>query len=504
MPLLDLQKEARETASEQDKRESRRATVKQGKNMSYKQLATKAVMVTAVALMGAGAPVAQANDDAILDLLVKKGVVSQREANDIREQADAQMAQAVQDASKVKVASWLQSLTFYGDFRLRDEFNDQFNNAANTDPATARSRADEQRFRYRLRIGALMEFQDWVTLNFRLASGQAQGATGETNPNSANQTMTDSGSRKSIGIDLAYATLHPPALNDGPFGLKIMGGKMLWPTWDPSFVSDMMHDPDVNPEGAAEQLEYKFGEKDMFRLFFNAGQYVLNESKTQEDKDAYAFDQQLGLETKINDRLKLTTAVGYFTTKNLNQVSATAGTSPNLGNSTQANGNYIDDFSIAYASGELAWTVNDKTFLGTPNVVKLSGKVMKNYSLSAKNLTNGNAIDKGNPDQTFGWTGQVSYGDNKKKGQWRASLQYKYQQADSAYDAWTDDDWSNGGTDRKGFAFEVTYNIFDWWQLRAAVFDATKISNWTGSAHDQTGYTGYYSTRTQLDTMIKF
>ena len=471
--------------------------------MTYKQLTTKAVTVAVAALIGAGASVAQANDDAILDLLVKKGVVSQREANDLREQADAQMAQAVQDNSKIKVSSWLQSLTFYGDFRLRDEFNhDQFNNAANTAPATARSKADEQRFRYRARVGALMEFQDWVTFNFRVATGQAQGATGETNPNSANQTMMDSGSRKSIGIDLAYATLHPPMLNDGPFGLKIVGGKMLWQTWDPAFVSDMGHDPDVNPEGAAELLEYKFGEKDKFRLFFTAAQYVLQESKTQEDKDAYMFDQQLGLESKINDHLKLTTVVGYYTTKNMNQVAP--GASPNLGNSLQANGNFLDDFQVGYASGELAWTVNDKTVFGTPNVVKLSGKVMKNYSTFAKNLTGGNAIDAGNPDQTFGWTGQVSYGDNKKKGQWRAALQYKYQQADSTYDAWTDDDWSSGGTDRKGLGFELTYNLFDWWQLRAAVFDATKISNWTGNAHDQTGFTGAYSTRTQLDTMIKF
>ena len=462
-------------------------------------VATAALGVAAMLCLPCGRD-AQANDDAILDLLVKKGVVSQREANDIREQADAQMAQAVQDSSKVKVASWLQSLTFYGDFRLRDEFNDQFNNPVTS--AAARSAADEQRFRYRLRVGALMDFADWVTFNFRVASGQAQGATGETNPNSANQTMTDSASRKSIGIDLVYATLHPPMLNDGPFGLKIVGGKMLWQTWDPAFVSDMGHDPDVNPEGAAELLEYKFGEKDRFRLFFTAAQYVLQENKTQEDNDAYMFDQQLGLESKINDHLKLTTVAGYYTTKNMNQV--TPGASPNLGNSLGTSGTFLDDFQVAYASGELAWTVNDKRFLGTPNVVKLSGKVMKNYSTFAKNLTGGNATDAGDPDQTFGWTGQVSYGDNKKKGEWRACFQYKYQQADSTYDAWTDDDWSSGGTDRKGVAFEATYNLFDWWQLRAAVFDATKISNWTGNAHDQAGYAGYYCTRTQLDTMIKF
>ncbi|MCX6898821.1 MAG: putative porin [Verrucomicrobia bacterium] len=461
--------------------------------MGYKQLTTTTVTLAVAALIGAGAPLAQAND-AILDLLVKKGVVSQREANDLREQADAQMAQAVQDNSKLKTSSWLQSLTLYGDFRLRDEFNDQFNNAANS--ALARQAADEQRFRYRLRVGALMELTDWVTLNTRLT-------TGDSNPNSANQTMMNSGSRKTINLDLAYATLHPPTLNDGPFGLKISGGKMLWQTWEPSFVSCMSQDPDVNPEGVAENLEYKFGEKDRFRLFFNAAQYVLSESKIQEDKDVYMFDQQLGLETKFNDRLKFTTAVGYYVTKNMNQLSPALSTSPNLGNSL-GGANYLDDFAVAYGQGELVWTINDKTFLGTPNVVTVSGKVMKNYSMFAKNLTGANAADATNPDQTFGWTTQIAYGANKKKGQWRVAYQYKYMQADATYDAWTDDDWSTGGTDRKGHAFEVTYNLFDWWQLRAGVFDCTKISNWAGNAHDQTGYAGAYATRAQLDSQIKF
>lgn len=473
--------------------------------MGYKQLTTKAVTVAVAALIGAGAPLAQAND-AILDLLVKKGVINQREANDIREQADVDMAKAVESTSKVKTSEWMKSLTLYGDFRLRDEFNDQFIYAANS--ANYQKMSDEQRFRYRLRVGALVDLGDWATVNFRLASGQAQGAAGETNPNSANQTMLDAGSRKSIGLDLAYVTVHPPQFADGPFGLKVSGGKMLWQTWEPSFVSCMAQDPDVNPEGAAENLEYTFGEKNRFRLFFSAAQYVLNESKTQEDKDVYMFDQQLGLETKLNDHFKLTTAVGYYTTKNMNQLAPGAfgaGTSPNLGNSLSAAGvNYLDDFHVAYGSGELVWTINEKTVLGTPNVVTVSGKVMKNYSTFAKNLTGGNAADAGNPDQTFGWTGQVSYGSNKKKGQWRVAYQYKYLQADSTFDMWTDDDWSTGGTDRKGHAFEATYNIFDWWQLRAAVFDCVKISNWTGSAHDQTGIPGPYATRVQLDSSIKF
>jgi hypothetical protein len=47
--------------------------------------------------------------------------LTQKEANDIREQSDREMAQTADMHNKVKVSKWVDSLTWYGDARLRYE-----------------------------------------------------------------------------------------------------------------------------------------------------------------------------------------------------------------------------------------------------------------------------------------------------------------------------------------------------------------------------------------------
>ena len=69
---------------------------------------------TPVLILGLGAVIlcwnssAQAQSgDAILDLLIKKGLINQRETNDAREQLNKDTATAVELHSKAKASSWL-------------------------------------------------------------------------------------------------------------------------------------------------------------------------------------------------------------------------------------------------------------------------------------------------------------------------------------------------------------------------------------------------------------
>jgi hypothetical protein len=63
----------------------------------------KVVFLSAAVAVG-GSTYGQGSD-AILDLLIKKGVITQREANEVREQLDQQTAQTVEMYSKAKTAS---------------------------------------------------------------------------------------------------------------------------------------------------------------------------------------------------------------------------------------------------------------------------------------------------------------------------------------------------------------------------------------------------------------
>jgi hypothetical protein len=83
--------------------------------------------------------------------------------------------------------------------------------------------------------------------------------------------------------------------------------------------------------------------------------------------------------------------------------------------------------------------------------------------------------------------------------------QYKYLEADAVWDAITDSDWGNGGTDRKGHVIKAAYNVLDWWQIGGTAFITEKISNRPNSvAHNTQGVAGEEELRIQADMVFKF
>lgn len=449
----------------------------------------KTIAALSAALLTSSAAFAQSSD-AILDLLIKKGVINQREANDVREQLDQQTQQAVEMYSKAKVSSWLDALVFTGDLRLRSEFF-SFEDDLN--------KADRLRWRYRMRFGVEARYAEWATVNLRLASGDGD-------PVSVNQTLTDTFKKKPINIDVASVTLSPP----GQDYIKVIGGKFDIPIWQPIIASPMVYDYDVTTEGVAEQFQWKLGSEQRYRLFVNAGQYSIKEFSSDSD-DAYMFDQLAGIEAKLGGdlktpRVKVTAAGGYYFTQNLRNVKA--GDSPNLGNAlvgSSASTNYPGDFQVAYARAEIAWNIADKPFLGTPALLRVAGEFDANLANAYNGLSRSpSSVTSNDLNQTTGYTAQIAFGDFKKKGQWALAYQYKYQQADSTWDAIADSDWGNGGTDRKGHIAKAIYLPQDWWQLTFTAFITEKISDRPNTGHNTVGLQGEDELRVQMDTTFKF
>jgi len=423
--------------------------------------------------------------DAILDLLIKKGVINQREANEVREQLDKDTATAVEAHSKMKTSSWLDVMTLSGDLRLRGEFFDN-EDQSNTN--------DRTRFRYRLRLGLEVKFVDWATVGLRLASGES--APGD--PVSTNQSMTDTFKKKPITIDAAFARLQPPGWD----WLTVTGGKMDLTVWQPKFNSPMQYDFDVTPEGVAEQLNFAFGANKQHRVFANFGQFALKELSTDAN-DPFLFDCQTGIEAKFgsdvkNPKLRVTTAVGFSETRNLVKTGYVFGDSPNKGNANGGSAftnNFLEDFSVLNVRGEVAALLNERPFLGTPVLVTAAGEYDENLQDAYRNLSD---------HQTTGWTLQATFGEVKKAGQWQVAYQYKHLEADAVWDALTDSDWGTGGTDRKGHVIKAAYNVRDWWQLGIGAFLTEKISNRANSGHNTVSYNNTELLRIQLDTAWKF
>jgi hypothetical protein len=414
--------------------------------------------------------------DAIVNKLVQKGVLTQQEADDLRKDADKDFAKSF--AAHSGMPSWTKNITFGGDFRLRLE-DQMYENSL--------GKPDRLRFRYRLRYGGVWQAQDWATIGVRLGSGDFRTATGDSSPNSNNQTMTHDFSKKPLYIDAAYVTLKPP----GQDWISVTAGKMNNMMWQPAFISPVVYDPDLTPEGAVEQFNFKFGENKQFQVFANAAEMVLDELSGNKN-DVYMYDGQIGFIGNLlgdpkSPALKVTAAGGMFGTQNLRN-EPVANTSGNTGNSVTG-ANYRGDFQTVYGRGEAAWRACGHPFLGTPALLTLSGEVDKNIN---------DVFDK----QTTAYTAQLMFGQAAKKGQWQIAYQYRHVEADSVFDSLTDDDFG-GGTDRQGHVVKGQYNIRDWWSLDFAVYLTEKISDRTG-AHTQPGLNGQTQTHLYVDTMFKF
>src|ERR1035437_10087650 len=107
--------------------------------LHQRRYSAAAAALLAVAAAGAVAP-AQASD-ALLDKLVDKGILTVKEANELRQESDKGFTQAYQ--VKSGMPDWVSSLKFNGDFRGRMEgFY-----------ASHPGWTDRTRYRYRLRFG---------------------------------------------------------------------------------------------------------------------------------------------------------------------------------------------------------------------------------------------------------------------------------------------------------------------------------------------------------------
>jgi hypothetical protein len=199
--------------------------------------------------------------DALLDKLVEKGVLTVREANDLREQADEGFNRAFQ--SKTGMPDWVTQLRLYGDVRGRYEIFRAENDADGL------PNQDRDRMRYRLRVGAVATMLENFEAGFRFTSSEpADGFGGD--PISGNTTFQNNGSKKFVYVDLAYGKWTP--VKAGPWLLSATVGKME----NPFTVSDMVFDGDYTPEGVALQGGYTPNDVHSFKL--NTAYFVLDEN----------------------------------------------------------------------------------------------------------------------------------------------------------------------------------------------------------------------------------
>jgi len=392
--------------------------------------------VLAAGVAGAGAQSA----DALIDKLVEKGILSVREAKELREEADKGFNTAF--AAKTGMPEWVTGFRMGGDFRARFEGFYAGNPTA----------AERNRFQYRLRYGMTVDMFDRVEAGFRLASiGDTAG-----NPISSNQTFDNNASKKGLSLDLVYGRWR--AIETADWSVVLTAGKME----NPFVFTPIVFDPDYTPEGIAQQLTYRLNPHHDLKL--NVGGFVLEESGTTR-RDSYLVGAQARWEARWGE--KWTTALGGAALAITDKGSLTpANGQLNIGEGNSrtgglAAGDPVHNFTPVILSAEAGYTLDRFPMYPGAFPLRLTGEYLRNTSA---------------PTANEGYSVKLTLGKSGKRKTWDLSYELRLLERDAIYEELPESDFNAftqvpltvggvggfvNGTNVRGHILRLGYSPFD-------------------------------------------
>lgn len=371
------------------------------------------VLAGALCTAGLGGVAYGQSADALINKLVNKGVLTVKEANDLRQEADKGFSKAY--AAKTGMPNWVTALKMNGDFRGRYEGFYARNPAA----------VDRHRFQYRLRYGIAVDMLDRYEVGLRLAS------IGDTanNPISSNQTLDNNATKKGLALDQIYGKWTPDLGADWKLALTL--GKME----NPFSFSPNVFDPDYTPEGLAQQLTYHLNPNHALKL--NLGEFVLEE-RSGSYHDSYLLGAQVRLDSKwgkhwttaaslgalvITDKSSLIPGNGQL---NIGEGNTRGGVGP-ASPFGLANEAPLYNFTPIVASAEIGYVLESFPLYKGHFPLKLGGEYLNNVSARQDNE---------------GYSVKLTLGKAGKKGLWEMGYELRQLQANAIYEELPESDFN--------------------------------------------------------------
>jgi hypothetical protein len=424
------------------------------------------VFVLALAIFASARPARGQSADALIDKLVEKGILTVKEANELREETDKNFSQAY--SVKSGMPDWVTSLKFNGDLRLR------FDRIA-TEDSTFEER---NRFRYRLRFGFTAVLKDSWEVGIGLTSSEQVGRDATAaDPISNNQTFGDNASKKAIAIDKVYVKWTP--LNNATWSATSTLGKMENPI---VFPSTILFDKDYTPEGAAQEFQFRLNDQQTFKLLGTA--FILDEIGTSTD-DPYLFAGQARWDAAWSPKIQ--SSIGGAMLAMINRRGLTNGAVPDVGAGNTRlppTGILANSFSTLYADATLAYIFESFPGYQAPFPISFSGDFIHNFAAK---------------DNDSGYSIGVNIGKAGKKGLWEFNYRYVELQADAWYEEFVESDLGSfykfappgapgtgyrSGTNQRGHWFKGTYNFYDSVSFSVAYFLTELIHEPAGGSYD--------------------
>jgi hypothetical protein len=352
-------------------------------NVSHKV----ALMLTAATVALNGLQASGQSDDALINKLVAKGILSKQEAEDLQKETKSDFSKAF--SSKLGLPAWVDGIKLSGDFRGRYEgFYPE-----------DRAFPERTRLRYRLRMGLTYELKDQLEVGFRLSSSEAASGFGGE-PLGGNTTFTSNGSKKFLYIDQAYGKWKPELGDNWKAGLTI--GKMENPFTGPSSI---VFDKDYTPEGLAAEVSYKLASSHTLKLA-GAG-FALG--KLGNNPDALVLGAQTRLDSQWSKKLSTSVGAALFSVSGTESLRTDNVPDIGRGNTRTAAGDLQASFNPIYTDASVTYTLDRFPFHTGAFPITVSGDYLHNPAASAKNngytagLTLGKAGKKGGWDLGYRW-----------------------------------------------------------------------------------------------------
>lgn len=459
---------------------------------------------------------------ALVDALVKKGVLSAEAAQDLIQQAEKKGQEAAEASAKAAAVSetapgvvrvpyipemvkreiseqirqeviaqakteqwgdvnavpeWVGRLKWDGDIRLRYQ-DDLFasGNAPGTDFLfdpyglgtidpfdPINTETDRQRLRVRARLGLTAKITDYVATGFRLSTGNT------TEPYSTNQTLGNDFNKYTLVLDRAYAKVQPWDW------LSVSGGRIP----NPFFSTDLVWSDNLNFDGLAATFTPWARSDRSGKPFFTLGAFPLQEVETSTvnlAKDKWLLAAQAGLDWKMDGDTRWRFGLAYYDYQSVAAVQDPA---------IDGHYDYADSILSARQKGNTRFLVaNPFTETGgkylyglaadyslvnltatldlahfDPIHVIVDGDVVKNVGYDTAKV---NALlTTPQAARTLGWQSKVTVGwpSIQNRGDWQAFLGYRHLERDAVLDAFADSDFRLGGTNSKGFFIGGSYGM---------------------------------------------
>src|SRR5271165_1663381 len=455
---------------------------------------------------------AQSNpDQALLDALVRKGVLTEKEASQIS--AEAANAVSTAPSSNIKIGDWVQQLNIGGDLRIRNQ-SDQRVPMILTNPLLGPKdvHVNRDRWRFLLCLAADVKLQGNFFGSFMLSTTDNRAA------DTKNATITGGYDNYGIYISRAFMGWAPtPALT-------FIAGKQA----NPFYTTDLIYDPDLDPQGLVERIDFHkffdmtFGEPvaaegkapppappppgNSLELSVIAGQFVFNNNNansgsTQLKWDAYAFQEQLLAKLKIGDKLTITEAPGFLIYSNASS-GGTPGPHGSIVPPAQVQGLTFDqssggagdtlansspfpvtqrDLNIFLAPGDITYKIFGKplslywdfawNITGDQRFTRDYGPLFSNYFYVGRSSTPSfrhPAFPSFSDNSS--WLIGLKFGENKKAGDFSASADYRQVGISSIDPNINSDNFALSNLNAQGWEFNLAYNFTDFLTAVVTVF----------------------------------